>query len=64
MPGLNDWAIEKASKCRKVPLQNGMDGTRIVRAIELRIPRQMFIAILKNHLLFKIQKNSKGMQIK
>ena len=35
MPGINTWAIEKAGKREKVPLQNGMDGTRVVRAIEL-----------------------------
>ena len=35
MPGINDWAIEKASARAKLPLQNGMDGTRVIRAIEL-----------------------------
>ena len=35
MPGINNWEIEKASKHAKVPLQIGMDGTRVIRAIEL-----------------------------
>ena len=34
MPGLNDWAFEIASKDTKRPLQNSMDGTRVVRIIE------------------------------
>ena len=41
MPGINDWAIEKASKRVKVPLQNGMDGTRVIRAIELYLDRYL-----------------------
>ena len=32
---MNDWAFEKASKREVRPLQNGMDGTRIVRVVEL-----------------------------
>ena len=35
LPGLNDWAFERASKSEVRPLQNGMDGTRIVRVVEL-----------------------------
>lgn len=35
MPGINSWAIQKASGRRKVPLQNSMDGTRVIRAVEL-----------------------------
>ena len=41
MPGINDWAIEKASKRVKVPLQNGMDGTRVICAIELYLDRYL-----------------------
>ena len=41
MPGLNDWIIEKASKRVKVPLQNGMDGTRVIRAIELYLDKYL-----------------------
>ena len=36
MPGLNDWAFEMLCKHSILkPLQNGMDGTRIIRAVEL-----------------------------
>ena len=35
LPGINDWAFEKASKREVRPLQNGMDGTRIFRVVEL-----------------------------
>ena len=36
LPGLNDWVFEKVSKRENTkPLQNGMDGTRIIRTIEL-----------------------------
>lgn len=34
MPGLNDWAFKLASKQCK-PFHNSMDGTRVVRTIEL-----------------------------
>ena len=38
LPGLNSWAFEKAqtqSAIKQNPLQIGMDGTRIIRTIEL-----------------------------
>ncbi len=36
MPGLNNWVFEKVSLRPEIrPLQNGMDGTRIIRVIEL-----------------------------
>ena len=35
MPGINSWALKKASERKRVPLQNSMDGTRIIRAVEL-----------------------------
>jgi predicted cupin superfamily sugar epimerase len=35
MPGLNFWAFEMASKKEVKPLQVRMDGTRVVRIIEL-----------------------------
>ena len=35
MPGLNDWALEVAASREVRPLQMSMDGTRIVRVIEL-----------------------------
>lgn len=36
LPGINDWAIEKAAhRGTPRPIQNGMDGTRVIRAIEL-----------------------------
>lgn len=35
MSGINNWAIQKASTRRKVPLQNSMDGTRVICAVEL-----------------------------
>ena len=41
MPGVNEWAIEKAGKCEKVLLQNGMDGTRVVRAIEFYLVKYL-----------------------
>ena len=34
MPGLNDWAFAVAAENRR-PFQNSMDGTRVVRTIEL-----------------------------
>ena len=40
LPGLNDWALEKISKRQHLrPLQNGMDGTRIIRTIELYLDK-------------------------
>lgn len=42
MPGLNDWAFEIVSRREKLkPIQNGMDGTRIIRAIELYRDRHL-----------------------
>ena len=35
MPGINQCAIRKAASRGFHPLQNGMDGTRVIRAIEL-----------------------------
>ena len=35
MPGINSWALQKASERKKVPLQNSMDGTRIICTVEL-----------------------------
>ena len=36
MPGLNNWAFESVSSRQELrPLQNGMDGTRVIRIIEL-----------------------------
>ena len=35
MPGINSWALKKASERKRVPLQNSMDGTRIILAVEL-----------------------------
>ena len=35
MPGINDWAIQKAARRGNMPLQNSMDGTRVIRAVEL-----------------------------
>ena len=35
LPGLNQWAFDIAAKRECRPLQNGMDGTRITRVIEL-----------------------------
>jgi len=34
MPGLNDWAFKLAAESQR-PFHNSMDGTRVVRAIEL-----------------------------
>ena len=41
LPGINDWAFEKASKREVRPLQNGMDGTRIVRVVELYLDKYL-----------------------
>ena len=38
---INDWAIEKVSKHAKVPLQNGMDGTRMIHVIELYLDKYL-----------------------
>ena len=35
LPGLNGWALDLACSREVRPLQNGMDGTRVVRVIEL-----------------------------
>ena len=35
LPGLNQWAFNLAASQERRPFQNGMDGTRIVRIIEL-----------------------------
>ena len=37
LPGRNEWAFEKIKNInvKRKPLQNGMDGTRVVRTIEL-----------------------------
>lgn len=36
MPGLNNWVFEKVSLRLEIrPLQNGMDGTRVIRVVEL-----------------------------
>ncbi len=35
MPGLNDWAFQITAKRELRPIQNSMDGTRVVRIIEL-----------------------------
>ena len=35
LPGINEWAIKKVSQRLCRPLQNGMDGTRVIRTIEL-----------------------------
>ena len=35
LPGINDWALEMAANHELRPLQNGMDGTRIIRIVEL-----------------------------
>ena len=35
MPGLNDWALQIVAKRELRPIQNSMDGTRVVRIIEL-----------------------------
>ena len=37
LPGLNDWVFKEAGGREVRPLQNGMDGTRVIRAIELYI---------------------------
>ena len=39
-PGLNDWTLERISKRQHLrPLQNGMDGTRIICTIELYLDK-------------------------
>ena len=35
LPGLNEWVFTEAGKREHRPMQNGMDGTRVTRAIEL-----------------------------
>lgn len=35
LPGLNQWAIDFAASRECRPLQNGMDGTRVIRIVEL-----------------------------
>lgn len=35
MPGINEWALEKIAQREKRPLQNSMDGTCVICAVEL-----------------------------
>ena len=35
LPGINEWALDKVSQQEHRPLQNGMDGTRVIRIVEL-----------------------------
>ena len=35
LPGINGWTLDLASYREPQPLQNGMDGTRIIRVVEL-----------------------------
>ena len=35
IPGINDWALQLVASQEHRPLQNGMDGTRVVRIIDL-----------------------------
>ena len=35
MPGINEWALQKVAMRENKPLQNSVDGTRVIRAIEL-----------------------------
>ena len=35
LPEINDWALDLAMKNEPRPLQNGMDGTRVIRVMEL-----------------------------
>ena len=35
MPRINQWAVRKAASLEFRPFQNGMDGTRVIHAIEL-----------------------------
>ena len=43
LPGLNEWAFEKIKNInvKRKPLQNGMDGTRVVRTIELYLGKYL-----------------------
>lgn len=41
LPGINDWAIEKAASRIKRPIQNGMDGTRVIRSVELYLDKYL-----------------------
>ena len=34
MPEINDWALQKVAQRDKRPLQNSMDGTCVIRAVE------------------------------
>jgi len=35
MPGINVWALEKAARRKRMPIQNSMNGTRVIHAVEL-----------------------------
>lgn len=41
MPGINNWVVEDIGKREVRPLQNGMDGTRVVRIVEVYQGRYM-----------------------
>ena len=42
MPGLNDWAFQTIAKRELRPIQNSMDGTRVVRIIILYTTKSIF----------------------
>ena len=41
LPGLNNWAIEAAAGRESRPIQCGMDGTRIIRSVELYLDKYL-----------------------
>ena len=41
LPGINDWAVELAASRELRPIQNSMDGTRVIRVIELYLDQYL-----------------------
>ena len=41
LPGINDWAIALAATREPRPIQNSMDGTRVIRIIELYLDQYL-----------------------
>lgn len=41
LPGINNWALDLAAQGERRPLQNGMDGTRVIRVVELYLDQYL-----------------------
>ena len=44
LPGINDWAVALVASRELRPIQNSMDGTRVIRVIELYLGWQRILS--------------------